>query len=166
MDHLSEKTVKETLVMGVGNILLRDEGIGVHVVREMMKMDLPDEVEVLDGGTAAIDLLHAVEGRRRMIVIDALLIEGEEPGAVYRLTPDQLQPTFRGKTSLHQLGLIEVLEMAYLIGEAPDTVIFGIVPESIGSFGLEPTPRVRARIPQIIDLVIKEINDPPKTQEG
>lgn len=154
---MPDEEKKEILIIGVGNLLLQDEGIGVHVAREMLNMSLPPDVEVMDGGTAAIDLVHLVEGRKKMIVIDALLMENEEPGSIYRLTPEELQPSFRGKTSLHQLGLLEVLEMAHLIGNAPETIIFGIVPKEFGSFGLEPTPDIKAKIPRIIELVMKEL---------
>ncbi len=148
---------KKILVMGVGNTILKDEGVGVHVIREMMKLDLPEDVELVDGGTAAIDLLHLIEGRERMVVIDAMLSDDEEPGAIFRLTPENIQPTFRGKTSLHQLGLKEVLDMADSIGDCPDTVIFSIVPESIGTFGEELTPTIKARVPELIRLVLEEL---------
>ena len=157
---------KKILVMGVGNVLLKDEGIGVHVVRELMKMELPEDVEVLDGGTAAIDLLHMIEGREKMVVIDAMLSDNEEPGSIFRLTPGDIQPTFRGKTSLHQLGLIEVLEMADMTGHCPDTVIFAVVPESIGTFGENLTSRIKGRVPRLIELVLEELGTPREKEGG
>jgi hydrogenase maturation protease len=156
---------KKILVMGIGNVLLRDEGIGVHVVRELMKMEMPDDVEVLDGGTAAIDLLHMIEGREKMVVIDAMLSDDEKHGSIFRLTPGDIQPTFRGKTSLHQLGLIEVLEMADMTGKCPDTVIYAVVPKSIGTFGEELTPELEAQVPRLVELVLEELGI-PREREG
>ncbi len=151
------KAAKRIGVMGAGNVLLTDEGVGVHVVRELMKLNLPEGVEVHDIGTSAIDWLYAIDGLDKLIVIDAIHVEDTEPGAVFKLTPKELQPTFRGKTSLHQMELIEVLEMAELVGKVPETVIFGIAPKDFRNFSLELSPEIKAVVPKVVDLVLGEI---------
>ncbi len=76
---------KNILILGIGNILLKDEGIGVHVVNKLKEMQLPPDVEVMDGGTLGIDLLYYIEGRKKVVVIDTVTA-GEPPGTMYRFT--------------------------------------------------------------------------------
>lgn len=152
-----EAPKKPVLVLGVGNILLQDEGVGVHVAQEIMKLDLPDHVEVIDGGTAGYDLVALVDGREKVIVIDAIMSETDPPGTLYRMSPENLQPTFQGKTSIHQFEFLDVLGMTYLTGTVPETVIFGVVPKEFESFGMELTPEIRALVPRLIELVLEEL---------
>lgn len=144
------------LVLGVGNLLMKDEGVGVQVAQEMMKLDLPANVEVVDGGTASLDMFHIIGEADRLIVIDALQ-GGHEPGAVYRVRPEDLtipRPEFN--ISLHQSNLIETLLMIAEIGRRPPTIIIGVEPKEI-VWDLELSPEIKARIPQIIQLVLDEI---------
>lgn len=155
-----EEPKKPVLILGVGNLLLQDEGVGVHVVRELMKLDLPEDVEVIDGGTAGFDLVAIVDGRERIIVIDAVLSETDPPATIYRMFPENLQPTFRGKTSIHQFEFLDVLGMTRLTGKLPDTVIFGVVPREYEKFGMELTPEVKAVVPRLVELVLEEMRNP------
>jgi len=144
------------LVLGVGNILLRDEGIGVRVIEQMQKMRLPDDVELVDGGTAGADLLDLLAERRKIIVIDAVQADCE-PGTVLRFTTDDLvQPDGTGM-SLHELGLGEALTMTRQLGcEPKDVVVFGIKPKNI-ECGLELSEEVAASVPRVVKLVLAEI---------
>jgi hydrogenase maturation protease len=143
------------LVLGVGNILLRDEGVGVHVVQAMQGIDCPDGVELCDGGTAGLDLLDVLADRRKVIIIDAMAGE-HEPGMVLRLTPGDLAPPSGPGASLHELGLLQTLAVAGQLGCAPqEVVIFGIAPQEI-SYGLELSPEIAALIPEVIELVLAE----------
>jgi len=144
------------LVLGIGNILLRDEGVGVRVIERMQKMRLPDNVELIDGGTAGADLLDALAERKKVIVIDAVQADCE-PGTVLRFTADDLtQPDGVGM-SLHELGLGEALTMTRQLGCAPeDVVVFGIKPKDI-SCGLELSEQISASIPRVVELVLAEI---------
>ena len=145
------------LVLGIGNILLRDEGVGVRVIEQMRKMHLPDNVELVDGGTAGADLLDVLAERRKVIVIDAVQAEAE-PGTVLRFTADELvQPDGVGM-SLHELGLGEALTMTRQLGCAPkDVVVFGIKPKDTGS-GLELSEEVEASVPKVVELILPEIS--------
>jgi hydrogenase maturation protease len=131
--------------------------VGVHVVERLQTAPLPDEVELLDGGTAGLDLLAVVEGRHSVIVIDA--VDGDmPPGTMYRFTPDQIETTTVRLDSLHQFGLLETLRMAELIGGAPEsTVIIGVQPETIG-WGEALTGTIEGALPRIIKQVRQEID--------
>jgi hydrogenase maturation protease len=143
------------LIIGIGNLILQDEGIGVHAVRELARQSLPPQVEVIEGGTALMELLPAIRDAERIIVIDALR-GGAKPGTIYRLSPDDLMIDAERTLSLHQVGLLEVLGMARQLGGNPHVVIIGVEPKEI-SWGMELTPEVAARIPQVIEAVLAEL---------
>lgn len=155
------------LVLGLGNILLKDEGIGVHVAGLLQKQDLPDNVEVIDGGTAGLDILLSEEGRYKLLVIDALRAGGR-PGTIYRGRfragqKDELPRIFGqagdSKISLHQVGLIDALAAAEKMNRAPEEiVIIGVEPGKV-DYGLELTEPVRQSVPQIIEKVLEEITN-------
>ena len=148
--------MKNVSVLGVGNVLLGDEGVGVHVVRRMMQADLPAHVEVVDGGTGGLDLLPYFRNKKRVIIVDALEIE-DEPGSIYRLTPVELAARTQPIVSVHQMGVAELLEDAHLLGFNPEITIFGIVPKDSASCSLELTPEVERVVPKVIQMILKEI---------
>ena len=144
------------LVLGVGNILLRDEGVGVRVVEAMRSLELPADVELFDGGTSGLDLLDIVADRRKVVVIDAVQADNE-PGSLVRLGLDDFTPETESVVSLHQVGLLETLLMAKHLGCAPDqVVIYGIEPKDMG-FGLALSPEVAAVVPTVIEVVLPEL---------
>ncbi len=144
------------LVLGIGNILLRDEGVGVRVIERMREMPVPEDVELVDGGTAGADLLEVLAERRKVIVIDAVQSECE-PGTVLRFTADELVRPDGVGMSLHEVGLGESLIMTRQLGcEPEDVVVFGITPKNIES-GLELTEEIAASVPKVIELVLAEI---------
>jgi len=143
------------LVLGIGNILLRDEGVGVRVVEALGREVLPEGVELLDGGTAGADLLDTLAGRRKVVVIDAL-DAGAEPGAVVRLAGGELAP-HDGPLSLHEIGLAETLAMARQLGCAPhEVVVIGVQPGDV-SPGLELTEPVARVVPKVVEFVLEEV---------
>lgn len=146
---------KKILILGVGNLILRDEGVGVHAVRELEKRDLPAHVEVIDGGTYLMDLLGVIQEAERIIVIDALK-GGGEPGTIYRVKPDDLMAEGERTLSLHQVGLLDVLGMVKQLGGDPHAVIIGVEPKEI-SWGMELTPEVEAKLPKVIETVLGEL---------
>ena len=146
------------LILGIGNILLRDEGVGVRVVEAMQAKNLSGNVELVDGGTAGLDLLDVVADRRKVVVIDAVQADSE-PATVFRFSPDEFTHQAIAITSLHQVGLLETLMMAKHLGCAPQqVVIFGIEPKEIG-YGLELSAQVAAAVPKVIELVLAELGD-------
>jgi len=144
------------VIVGVGNLLLRDEGVGIHVAKALQALDLPQSVEIIDGGTAP-DLLAYVEPGDKLIIIDAVKAGGE-PGAVYRFTPEDLNPQENRLLSLHELSVIDSLQMMRLGGNEPaETIIIGIEPQEI-ELGTELTPALQRKIPVIVQTVLEEID--------
>jgi hydrogenase maturation protease len=146
------------LILGIGNILLRDEGVGVRVIEQMQKMHLPEDVELVDGGTAGADLLNVLAERKKVIVIDAIQADCE-PGTVLRFSANDLvQPDGVG-TSLHEIGLGEALTMTKQLGCAPkEIVVFGIKPKDI-SCGLELSEQISGTVSRIVELLLAEITN-------
>lgn len=143
-------------ILGVGNLLLSDEGVGVHVVRELMRMRLPSGVSVVEGGTEGFGLLNIITETDRLIVIDAVK-GGASPGSIYRFDIDEIRDCPSGfKTSIHQIGILEVLNLSRLIGHTPRTTVIGIEPKSL-EMGMELSPEVKEKIPRIITLILEEI---------
>ena len=158
---------RRILILGLGNILLKDEGIGVHVAKELQKQNLPGNVEVIDGGTAGLDVLLSAINVDKLVIIDALRA-GKKPGDIYKISlnseqKDSLTKIFSRETlskiSLHQIGLLDALSIAEKINIAPEeTVIIGVEPGEIDC-GLELTEPVMRKVPQIISKVLEEIKD-------
>ena len=142
------------VILGVGNLLLRDEGIGVHVAQALKGMLLPDGVEVVDGGTSP-DLPYLVEGADKLIVVDAVQAGGE-PGSIYRLTPEDVAARPDALLSAHQMDLLASLRTLRLDGGPKEVVIIGVEPEEIG-WGLEPSPKLQERLLEIIKATLREV---------
>lgn len=147
--------MRHTLVIGIGNVLLRDEGIGVHAARALRERGLPPGVEVIDGGTQTMHLMPDIQDAERIIVIDALQAGGE-PGTIYRLTPKDLELRGARSLSLHQVGLLEVLDLVERLGRSPEVLIFGVEPKEI-DWGMELSPGIRGKLPRVIELVLGEL---------
>jgi hydrogenase maturation protease len=144
------------LILGIGNLLLKDEGIGVHVARKLGMMPLPPGVEVMDGGTMGMNLMYDIEGREKVIVIDAVLTDGQ-PGTLYRFTDKDIEYDPGMIQSVHGMNFPYVLKNIALFGKKPELIVFiGIKPAEI-SEGIELTPEIEKKIPEIIELVMKEI---------
>jgi hydrogenase maturation protease len=152
-NNLASQKPERIAIMGIGNLLLKDEGIGVHVVQILQERNnLPDHVEIVDAGTAALDVLQMLGQVDRLIVIDAVK-GGCEPGTLYKFKPDDIRSTNRATTSLHQLGFIEALNIVEKLGNAPrDVTIIGVEPKEI-EIGLELSAEIAGKIPQIVQLI-------------
>jgi hydrogenase maturation protease len=146
------------VVLGVGNTLLKDEGIGVRVAEEFQRRyELPENVRVVDGGTQGLWLMATIQESDHLIVVDAVL-GGGPPGSLYRLERDDLPKGLRAKQSAHDSDLVEALNMCRLIGVAPKSVVvIGIEPEDIQPFGLELTETVAAKMEDLISRVLEEL---------
>jgi hydrogenase maturation protease len=153
-------TVKaSTLVLGVGNFLLRDEGVGVHVARRLRQETLPPDVEVIDGGTEGFGLLMHWRDRRRVIIVDAIRMAGT-PGTVLHavLTGDGAEnaPAW----SAHEQSIAALVPIARTIGLDCTVELVGIIPADTET--LEPTlsPPLRSALPRIVASVLDLIADP------
>ena len=133
---------KPVVVLGLGNPLMGDEGIGVRVIEILhaQAQNYPN-AEFIDAGTGGLSILHMISGRQKAIIIDCALM-GDEPGTVRRFGPDDVTTTKKlAHQSLHEADIIKVIEMSRQLGEGPGEVLFiGIEPESITErFGLSDT---------------------------
>lgn len=146
------------LILGIGNILLNDEGAGVRAVELLQKrFHIPPEVEVLDGGTSGLDILPHLEGRTHLFIIDVLDKDGLAPGEAVKIDISNQPGFFRQKISPHQLGLSEVLAVAFLQDMLPKTILlFGIKPKDLGT-GLDLTPEVKTGLEKIITEIQQEL---------
>ncbi len=143
--------------MGVGNLLLKDEGLGVHIAQLLEGHEFPADIdlEIIDGGVSS-DAFLTMKDVDKLIVVDAV-VGGCEPGAVYRFNPDDVEIENEVEVSVHQWGLLEGLKMMELAGTKPaEVVIIGVEPKVV-EWGMELSDEIKSRIPEIIELVTSEI---------
>lgn len=146
------------LVLGVGNLLLRDEGFGVRVIQEMeeRRVPLPPDVTLLDGGTAGFALMNPIAEAEKVVVVDVVK-GGGTPGTMYRFDTRELGVKRMPMDSLHQVDLYQVLEALEAMGERPpQVVVIGCEPKVIEA-GLDLSPEVAARLDKAIELVLAEL---------
>ena len=146
--------MKNILILGIGNILQSDDGLGVYIVNHLMESDiqLPEGIEIIDGGTAGFDLLDVMAGRDKIIIIDALEAD-DTPGSVYRFTPNNLIDS-RSMISLHEVGIMEVAKLLNLMGSEPEIEFIGIVPEDISTTDICISKSVKESIPVAIEQIL------------
>ncbi len=148
---------KRITVLGLGNILLADEGFGVKVVLKMQRnYRFPENVSLVDGNVLGLNLLGTVSEADHLIVVDAVKNKGE-PGAIHRLEGDQIPQRIRAKNSLHQVDFLETLTLCEALGDVPKTVIIGVEPKDIQSVQDKLTPEIKAQMDPVIDLVLAEL---------
>ena len=149
-------TAKNTLILGLGNILLGDEGVGVRVVEQLLSRPLPDWIEVIDGGTAGYELINFFEGKERVIIVDAVKTN-DTPGSVYKMDLSVVQEDETVQLSLHQIGLKNVFKMASMMDLNPEVTLIGIVPKNYQDYNIGLSDEVEKAIPLAIETVLKEI---------
>ena len=151
-------------VLGVGNILLKDEGAGVHLVQRLADKVNCDNLDIVDGGTDP-DIISLVDDRvDKLIIVDAARA-GDKPGSIYRFNIEDLDTGSSDHVSLHEIGVMESLRMMALLNRKPKSVaIIGIEPKTIDP-GLELSPEVEEKMPQVIELVLEEIKETNTSME-
>ncbi len=148
--------VDKVVVLGVGNLLLRDEGVGVHLIQKLREMEIEERVKIVDGGTSLLDSIPRAEDVSKLIIVDAIRLGGK-PGKTYRIcVDDSLLKETKGMTSLHQLGVVETLAIARKMGELPHTVIIGIEPKDM-DYGLELSPEIERKMGKMVNLILEEV---------
>jgi len=146
----------EVLVLGIGNVLLGDEGVGVHVIQHLQDSEgLPPGVEILDGGTGSMVLLGPMRAARRMILVDATL-DGQRPGTVRRLEP-RFASDFPPSLTAHDIGLKDLMDSFYLLGERPEVVLFTVTVEAIQDLRIGLTPAVAEAVPEVAERIHEEL---------
>lgn len=145
---------KNTLILGVGNLLLSDEGVGIHAIRALEREEMPPHVHLMDGGTGGLHLISWIQGYERIIMIDATL-DNQPPGTV-RLIRPQYVNEFPPLMSAHEIGLRDMIEAMILTDKLPEILLIIISVENIREVGMELTSSVQAAIPQVVQI-IKEV---------
>ncbi len=143
-------------IIGVGNVLLGDEGVGVHVARWLLARPVPPGVLVLDGGTEGLGLMDVVAGLDRLVVVDCVRA-GHEPGTIYRFGWRQAgRATSPRGSSLHRMSVEDVLHHVGLVARVPSTIIVGVEPASLG-LSLELSDTVAAHVARLGSLAIEQV---------
>lgn len=149
------------VVLGVGNVILADEGVGVRVVEALEReYAVPEEVTVIDAGTSGMEMLEDLSRLDFLLVVDAIAA-GKAPGELVQLRGDEVPVFFRRNLSPHGIGLSDVLAALEFLGAEPkETVILGVQPTSL-DLSTELTPAIAARVPELVAQVVDEL-----TQRG
>lgn len=144
------------VVIGIGNLLASDDGVGVHAVR-YLRGRLPEGVALVEGGVYGLDLLPWLEGRDRAVFIDGI-DAGDEPGAVFRFRPEDVAPG-RGApiVSVHDMGIYELMAAARLAEQCPEHIVIIAVQVKSLETGMELSPEVKGALPHVHRLVLEEI---------
>lgn len=150
---------RPTLIMGIGNLVLQDEGFGVHAIRQLAEHPelIPEGVDLLDGGTAGLHLMGNLQNYDRLIVIDAAL-DGNPVGTVRRLRPNY--GDFPPLVTAHEIGLKDVLEALEITGFCPDTELIVVSVEKFTSLGTELSPAVAAALPTACAMALEAASAP------
>ncbi len=158
-DHKEAATHEPRItVLGVGNILLSDEGVGVRVVERLnQQYRFPDNVQLLDGGVLGMRLMGVIGGTDVLIVVDAVKNKGV-PGTLYRLADEEVPRRVLAKQSMHQMDLPEVLALCSAIDQNPSTVVVGVEPEDITTMEVALTPTIAAKVDDLADMVLAELD--------
>ena len=150
-----ERPARPVLILGIGNVLLGDEGVGVHAVRRLERESWPPHVRLLDGGTGGFHLLSLFQEYGRIVLIDATM-DGQPPGTVRVIRP-RFASDYPRTLSAHDIGLKDLVESAALLGHAPEVVLVVVSVETLPEgLRMEMSPEVAAALPRVAELVRKE----------
>ena len=149
---------EHVMILGVGNILLSDEGFGIRVVEALeQRYDFPETVSVVDGGVLGINLMGVISAADQLIVVDVIRNKGN-PGDLYRIDGEAIPERIRAKNSLHQIDFLEALTLCQALDKVPETVIVGVEPQDINTLAVELTATTANRIDDMIRMVLAELD--------
>lgn len=150
--------INNITVLGVGNILYADDGVGIRVVETLEKeYAFSENVDIIDGGVLGVNLLGVISNAGRLIVVDTVLNHGR-PGDLHRLDHDQIPNRILAKNSLHQVDLIEALTLCHALDHVPKTTIIGIEPKDLYTLNEHLTPEIEARLDDLVQNVLEEVS--------
>ena len=142
---------KDILVLGVGNLLLKDEGVGIHVIQALEKEELPSNVSLMDGGTGGLHLISWIQDYNRIIMVDATL-DHNPPGTI-RLIRPRYATDFPPLMSAHEIGLRDMIDAMILTEKLPDIQLIVVSAEDISEVGMDLTPIVQAAVPKVVKMI-------------
>ncbi len=149
----ASRSYPRLLILGIGNLLMGDEGVGVHLAQELSAEPLPPGVSLLDGGTGGFHLMEYFESYPRLILIDATL-DGRPPGTIRLLEP-RFSSEFPRSMSTHDIGLRDLLEGLQLLGRLPKVYLFAVSIKEIQSMQLSLSPEIQAVMPELKQRVLE-----------
>jgi hydrogenase maturation protease len=155
---------KNILILCAGFPFTTDTSLGYHIFKVLEKMKLPENMELMEIGEFSSLIPSVIEGKDKIIVVDVYQTE-DEPGTVVRLKPEDISIQWSDATDVAKFHLLEMLQDLYLMGKYPETALIGVVPKDIKTIGAEPTPEIKRKIPDVIDLIIREITDGQLTSD-
>ncbi len=151
--------MKKLLVMGIGNMLLTDDGIGVFAAQKLLTEKFPDNVTVLEAGTFTQDVFYLFEGYDAILVLDIVHAQGK-PGTIYKLSESDLVDNEKQRLSIHDIDLIDSLNMAELLhGHRPKIQVLGMEPDDFTTWNIGLSPKVQEKFEDYLTLARKEINE-------
>lgn len=149
---------RHIMILGVGNLLFTDEGVGIHVVQSLAdEYAFSPNVSIEDGGVLGIRLLGIISLADDLIVVDAIR-NGGPPGTLYRLEGEAIPKRILAKNSLHQVDLLEALTLCQALDKVPETVIIGVEPRDINTISVELTPPVLTKIGDLKTMILRELD--------
>ena len=152
--------MKNIKVLGIGNILVGDDGFGPRVLEELQTREIPENVELIDAGVGGMAILSWIEDADKIIIIDSVQTGNEPVGTVYRFTDKEMPPSDMFMLSLHDLNLVDTINIGRVVQKMPDEIIiYGVEVIRLAEFTKEMSPEVEATIKEVADLVIEEIRN-------
>lgn len=152
----TQKRNDRVLIMGIGNLLMGDEGLGVHLARAMEKEALPEKVDILDGGTAGFNLMSYFEKYPLVVMVDATL-DGRTPGTIRKVTP-RFSKDFPPAMSTHDIGLKDLIEGLNILDRLPEIRLFVVSIAEVQPLHIGMSPEVEAVFPELIRRVKQEVS--------
>jgi hydrogenase maturation protease len=155
--NMGEVNPARVLVLGLGNVLLQDEGLGVKALKRLVEQyQLPDNVRILDGGTLGMHLFPYLDGCTHLLILDAVETDSP-PGTSARIEGPALEQALSSKLSMHQAGVPELLAVGRLVGNLPaKVVVCGLQPETV-EWGLDLSPTIAGKMDRLVSLTIEEL---------
>jgi hydrogenase maturation protease len=153
---MENKTPKEKiLILGIGNPLFQDDGVGPYIIKELRSYPLPKNIYLQDGGTGGFGLVHYFQEYDNIIVIDAVDMN-TDAGTIRKIKPEQIKGKTKMQWSLHQTSFSQIIELAEKLGKSPNITIFGVQPRNSREFG-ELSPEVKISISALIIRILEEL---------
>lgn len=146
-------------IIGCGNPLAADDGVGVRIIKELKKINLPQEVQIIEAGNDPFQLMELLKGKEKVILVDAVK-GGGVPGSVYRLLPEDIKHNTNKSLSLHEVNIPDILELGKSIypEEMPeDLVVFGIEAENTENFSVGLSKPVEDAVPLAVNKILAEV---------
>ena len=151
--------MKKIKVLGIGNMLVGDDGFGPRVIEELQKRQLPENVELIDAGVGGMAILSWIEDADKIVIVDSVQTGNEPVGTVYRFTDKEMPPSDMFMLSLHDLNLVDTINIGRIVQKMPEEIIiYGVEVIRLTEFTKEMSPEVEAAVSEVADLVVEEIH--------